>query len=613
MNQNALKWRKTEFEARIFISMSIAAILCFCSFVLFQTSKNNLVQLGTLCGLSEDVALRTGYFFVAFLMLLATLLRMWAGSHLSSNRIMAFKVQHDVLAVTGPFRLVRNPVYLADLIAYTGFALCLTPIGLLLPVFISIHYVQLIKYEERKLQQQFGTIFNEYKRNTPRILPGFRLFFQVLKNLREIYISYDGFRNNALYLLFVPGFILTAFTGKFIYVLVLGLPAVLDWAIIHTIKGVESYQTDSGKKNMLTRSKMFKKVLYAQCWEDPEIDLEAFNIQQDDVIFSITSGGCNVLAFLAKDPAKIIALDLNPYQNFMLDLKIAVFKTLSYEDVLEFLGVTPSENRIRYYSKVKNYLSPKSREFWDQNTAIIYKGVIHCGHFEKYMHLLKTAFNLLMGKSVFEKVRMLKTVGEREHFYQEKWRNRRWKIFTRLLLSRTFMSLLFDKAFFKELEESFSFGQHFEQIIKRAVTRFALDENSFLHYIVFGNYSLNCLPFYLRKENFETIRSRLNRIEIAEGDCLQYFVKLPDNTISRFNFTNIFEWMPRRLFSQILHETIRIARNKSVITYRNLLVPRSRPENLARFIVPQQEKAEQLYDKDKSFMYRKYVVEEILK
>ena len=175
------------------------------------------------------------------------------------------------------------------------------------------------------------------------------------------------------------------------------------------------------------------------------------------------------------------------------------------------------------------------------------------------------------------------------------------------------MSFLFDKAFFKELEESFSFGDHFEQTIKQVFVRFSLEENSFLHYIVFGNYSLSCLPVYLREEHFETVRNRLNRIEIVEGDCLQYFTKLPDNTISKFNFTNIFEWMPRELFNKILQESIRIARNRSVVTYRNLLVPRSRPDYLSRFISENHEEAEKLHAEDKSFMYRKYVVEEILK
>jgi S-adenosylmethionine-diacylglycerol 3-amino-3-carboxypropyl transferase len=614
MSEIALKWRKIEFESRIFISISIVAILSLFSFVWFNHVDNNLVLLGSVFGISAVQSLFAGYIMVAFLLLLASLLRMWAGSHLSSSRIMAFKVQHDVLSVTGPFRYVRNPVYLADMIAYSSFALCLTPVGLLLPLLIWIHYRQLIRYEEWMLLQQFGNIFLNYREKTPMLIPRFKQVQESGRHQNEMYISYDGFRNNALYLLFVPGFILASLTGVFAYAVIVGLPAVLDWAIIHTVKGVASYHNEEKlNKDALTRSKMFKKVLYAQCWEDPEADIRAFEIEQKDVIFSITSGGCNVLAFLTGNPKKVIALDLNPYQNYVLELKMAAFQSLSYERLLEFLGIHPCRTRIKYYQHLRNYLSSESRAFWDQNTYAVNKGIIHCGHFEGYMHLLKKAFNLVMGKSLLRKMETLKTVGEREKFYDEKWKNWRWKFFTRMLLSRWFMSFLFDKAFFSQLEENFSFGKHFEQIIKHGVTRFPLNKNSFLRYMVYGNYHPDFLPVYLRKENYEIICSRLNRIEIINGDCLDYFLKMPASSISKFNFTNIFEWMPKVLYEQILQETIRIAREGSILTYRNLLVSRSRPPCLSRFIVPRTALSRKLHEEDKSFIYRNYVVEQIAK
>lgn len=91
----------------------------------------------------------------------------------------------------------------------------------------------------------------------------------------------------------------------FSYAVIIGIPAVLDWAVIHTVKGIASYDNEEKvEKNSLTRSKMFKKVLYAQFWEDLEANIRAFGIEQNDVVFSITSGGCNVLAFLTSNPKK---------------------------------------------------------------------------------------------------------------------------------------------------------------------------------------------------------------------------------------------------------------------------------------------------------------------
>jgi len=73
------------------------------------------------------------------------------------------------------------------------------------------------------------------------------------------------------------------------------------------------------KKN---RKPIFEDVLYASCWEDPQIDRAALQIGAGDTVFSITSGGCNALAFLLDDPARVIALDLNPCQSHLLEAAI---------------------------------------------------------------------------------------------------------------------------------------------------------------------------------------------------------------------------------------------------------------------------------------------------
>ena len=83
---------------------------------------------------------------------------------------------------------------------------------------------------------------------------------------------------------------------------------------------------------------------------------------------------------------------------------MAAFQSLSYERVLEFLGVCICKTRIEYYHHLRNYFSSESRAFWDQNTYAVSKGIIHCGHFEGYMHLLKNAFYLFLRKSLLHKL-----------------------------------------------------------------------------------------------------------------------------------------------------------------------------------------------------------------
>jgi len=620
MQNTAVFIRKFEFEARIFISFTIVLVICLLSFLVFRSVPNNMVIIGNWFGLESWLSLRIGYFFAVAIIINASLLRMWAGSVLTSQRMMAFKIQKDILTTTAPYNLVRNPIYLADLIAFFGFALCLRPIGLAMPVLLYLHYTQLVKYEELTLDEQFGEDFQSYKKSVHRFIPSLSSIIRFLPGLKGFTINFDGFRHNALYILLIPGLVLAAFTGSFVHAIIIGLPAVIDWAIIHTRKGIStpSHERETcdipAQKTELSEAEVFEDILYAQCWEDPQIDREAFQIRDDDVVFSITSGGCNVLAFLVDNPKKIIALDLNPSQNFLLDLKMAAFKALSYEEMLEFLGILPSKHRDELYKIVRIHLLAESQNYWDQHQEKIINGPIHCGRYEGYMKLLNKWFGRLMGKSLAKELFETNEKSEREILYKKKWNNLRWRIFTRFFLSRKVMTILFDKAFFAQLEESFSFGEHFSHIAKRAVTKLPVKNNHFLAYILLGKfYSLKHLPEYLRKENFNRIRERIDRIELVSTSCEDYFATLPSNCITKFNFSNIFEWMPTEAAEYLLKETIRISKNGSILTYRNLLVPRSRPQSLNGSIKPLAELSKKLHNQDRSFIYRAYVVEQIYK
>ncbi|MDH3571213.1 MAG: hypothetical protein OER89_13675, partial [Gemmatimonadota bacterium] len=91
------------------------------------------------------------------------------------------------------------------------------------------------------------------------------------------------------------------------------------------------------------------------------------------------------------------------------------------------------------------------------------------------------------------------------------------------------------------------------------------------------------------------------------------FATLPANTISKFNFSNVFEWMPPRTFDDLLRETVRVGRDGAVLAYRNLLVPRARPIGLAPWIEPERALSATLHARDLAFIYGAYVVERIVK
>ena len=78
-------------------------------------------------------------------------------------------------------------------------------------------------------------------------------------------------------------------------------------------------------------------LVYNTCWEDPRLD-KALNLQPDNTVLVITSAGCNALDYTLAGPRRVIAVDLNPRQNALLELKLAGIRKLSYEQFFAMFG-----------------------------------------------------------------------------------------------------------------------------------------------------------------------------------------------------------------------------------------------------------------------------------
>ena len=78
-------------------------------------------------------------------------------------------------------------------------------------------------------------------------------------------------------------------------------------------------------------------LVYNQCWEDPAVDHEALRLRPDDRVLVITSAGCNALDY-ALSGASVLAVDVNPRQNHLLELKRAGIRALDFEAFFDLFG-----------------------------------------------------------------------------------------------------------------------------------------------------------------------------------------------------------------------------------------------------------------------------------
>ena len=99
-------------------------------------------------------------------------IRVWAVHHIGIiSRTRSDRL--GPLVETGPFSLVRNPLYLGNILLWLGFALAadlpwLAPAIVLL---LAVEYHAIVRWEERMLESRLGDSYRSYRERVPRWVP----------------------------------------------------------------------------------------------------------------------------------------------------------------------------------------------------------------------------------------------------------------------------------------------------------------------------------------------------------------------------------------------------------------------------------------------------------
>ena len=105
--------------------------------------------------------------------------------------------------------------------------------------------------------------------------------------------------------------------------------------------------------------------IYAFTWEDARVDSRLLKITGDDVVLAITSAGDNILSYCLERPKRVHAVDLNPAQNHLLELKVAAFRSLEYHDVWKLFGEGKHESFQKLLLEdMSPHLSSEAFDYW---------------------------------------------------------------------------------------------------------------------------------------------------------------------------------------------------------------------------------------------------------
>lgn len=167
--------------------------------------------------------------------------------------------------------------------------------------------------------------------------------------------------------------------------------------------------------------------IYAFTWEDNRMDSRLLKIGSDDVILAITSAGDNILSYALERPKRIHAVDLNPAQNHLLELKVAAFRGLGYHDMWKMFGEGKHEDfHNLLLTKLSPHLSSQAFDYWlhagESTFSPRSKGLYFTGGSRHALKLVSWLGSLLGVRNDMRRLCEVETLAEQREIWTKRVR-----------------------------------------------------------------------------------------------------------------------------------------------------------------------------------------------
>jgi S-adenosylmethionine-diacylglycerol 3-amino-3-carboxypropyl transferase len=303
---------------------------------------------------------------------------------------------------------------------------------------------------------------------------------------------------------------------------------------------------------------MFQGFVYNQIWEDPAVDLEALGLEPHHRLITIASGGCNVLSYLTADPARIIAVDLNPNHVALTKLKLQALEHLDgYDEFFRFFGVAKDKaNRSVFDNFLAHKLDPDTRRYWERRVPLhgrrinmFARNLYRYGLLGRFIGVLHKVARL-NGKQLKD-ILSASTLEEQRRAFDTTiaplFDSRLVRFLSRMPVS--FYGLGIPPAQYDELVAASADGNPVTTLrerVERLACDFPIAENYFAWQAFGRGYDTDArlaVPPYLREDNYERIRGRVDRVEVHHASMTDFLAEQPARSLHRYVLLDAQDWM----------------------------------------------------------------------
>ncbi len=349
----------------------------------------------------------------------------------------------------------------------------------------------------------------------------------------------------------------------------------------------------------------FSTLNYSSCNEDWRTEAAALRIRPGDRVLCVTGSGDRPLNLLAQNPGHILAVDANPAQTHLLELKMAALETLTYEPYAEFLGLTGSAaNRPGHWQRVRPALSVPAADHWRRNFKMLRRGVLYQGRWETYYRRVSRIVHLFFGRKI-SRLFELSNLEAQRRYVREEWDTRLWRWLFRASCSPALSRVFFrDPAFFRHVDCGMPVGRYlYDRML--LVLDHTLARDNFMMCLLFqGKLSARQLPPCLDPQQFPVIRSRVGRVEPQTADLLALLDRVPPGSHDAFSLSDVPSYLDQAAFERLLDLVLRAAKRGARVCIRFFLTAQTVPLRFSDTLRRDRALEEDLARHDQAFAYR---------
>ncbi len=287
---------------------------------------------------------------------------------------------------------------------------------------------------------------------------------------------------------------------------------------------------------------IFKRVhgsnlVYNTCWEDPRLDRQMLNLQPDSRLVMITSAGCNALDYLLDEPAEIHAVDVNPRQNALLELKIAMILRDDFDDLFRLFGHGSHPEFATLLEGMNGSLSPDARRYWESkshyfrstpmNPSFYYRGTAGQMAWLALQAFKSTSSRVRDYLTDLQHVTSLQDQG----VLYEAVRPALWNgVVTWLLRQPMAMTMLgVPQSQLHLIESQFEGGitGYLQSKLEYVLTKILYSDNYFWRVYLTGRYTRNCCPNYLRERYQPALQASVSRLTTHNTSIANFLREQP--------------------------------------------------------------------------------------